>query len=96
MGNFSNPDALGDLPLSNGRVSVDAQELADTRFAASQFLPYKEEATRLADALHNVDPDHPLLRGELWQEFIAEKVRRGQEDQGIEPSPIGGALENGE
>jgi hypothetical protein len=85
MMGYTNPSATPDEILPDGRVAINADELSDLRFTASQYLPYKEEATRLADALHNVAPDHPLLRGELWQTFINTKEKRAADGRGVAP-----------
>lgn len=88
MGNFANPDNKGDLPLPDGRVSIDAEELADLRFQASQFIPYKEESYRLALALQSANPHHPLLRGEMWVAYFHTKAQREREGLGVSPSPM--------
>lgn len=82
---IANPSTTPDEILPDGRVAIPADELSDLRFTASQYLPYRSEAERLADALHNVAPDHPLLRGEMWKEFIAKKEQRAADGNAVGP-----------
>lgn len=71
-------------------TQVDEEELNALREQASQAIPWKAEATRLAEALHHMEPHHKLLRQEIWIEHFQKKAASAR---GPAFTDRGGAIE---
>lgn len=83
MPDLFDQDAGIDSTLAYERISKE--ELLALREQAAQMIPYKAEAERLADALYNFNPDHPLLRSDLWRERMQKRRDADPNEDGFSP-----------
>lgn len=72
------------------QVEIDKKELDETRRQAAALLPWKNEAERLAKALHQLDPGHSLLHPEgFWKDqIIVWESAAANPDAGRSPAGV--------
>lgn len=59
-------------------IEVEEEELNALRSLAASAIPWKNEAERLASALYDERPAHPLLKGEIWEDLCTRKLKGPQ------------------
>lgn len=70
-------------------VEIDSDELDALRQQAAAAIIWPAEAVRLAEAIHRIDPEHKLLRGEPWVKHFEDKEEARKKGYGYAPDRAG-------
>lgn len=65
---------------------ISTEELQALRQQAAAAIPWSNEAHRLAEALHRVNKENPVLRGEPWQSYFEQQERDHTAGHGASPA----------